>query len=64
MVTTKPIVAGDQIVSSNLPLRSPVELFCRSGIHTENFPIQNCFDGMATSMCSIYQKADKGTPET
>jgi len=64
MVTTKPIAAGDQIVSSNSPLWPLVELLCCSGIRTENFPIPNCFDGMAMSMYSIYREACKATPET
>ena len=64
MVTTKPIVAGDQIVSSDSPLlRSFLELSF-SGTHTENFQIPNCFDDTATSMCSIYQEASEVTPET
>jgi len=64
MVTTKPIVAGDQIVSSNSPLQPPIELICHSGIHTENFPIPNCFGGMATLTCLIYQVACKVIQET
>lgn len=65
MVTTEPIVAGDQIVSSNSPLRrSLVELPRRSGIRTENCLIPNYFDDMATLMYLIYQEAGKVTLET
>ena len=65
MVTTKPIVAGDQIVSS-IPLlrRSPIEPLRSSGTHMENFLIPSCFDDMATLMCSTCQEASKVTPET
>jgi len=65
MVTTKPVAAGGQIVSSNPVLRrSFVELQCCSGTHMENFPIQNFFDDTATSTCLICQEVGKVTLET
>jgi len=65
MVTTKPVAVGDQIVSTDPVLRrSLVELRCCSGIHTENFQIQNFFDDTATSTCLICQEAGKVTLET
>jgi len=65
MVATKPVAAGDQIVSSDpLLRRSLIELRCCSGIHMENFLIQNSFDDMAMSTCSIFREVDKVTLET
>ena len=65
MVTTKPVVAGDQIVSSGPLLRgSLIELCCCSGTHMENFQIQNFFDDMAMLTCLICQEAGKVILET
>jgi hypothetical protein len=65
MVTTKPVVAGDQIVSSDSLLRRSLIGFCRcSGIHMENLQIQSSFDDMVTLTYLVCQEVGKVTLET